>query len=87
MRFVDCVGQSGGHRIVRIGLTRAPAALAVGPVDLDDGDLVGKDVPGQSGPVAAGAFDTDQLEGAEALEPAQQLLVAGARGARLSTPS
>ena len=49
-----------------IGLPRPPAALAVGPVDLDDGDLVGKQVTGQSGPIAAGPFDADELNGPEA---------------------
>jgi hypothetical protein len=67
---------------VRVGLSRAPTALAVGPVDLDDSDLAGKEVPGQSGPVAAGAFDTDQLEGAQALQPVLQFLVAGTGGGK-----
>ena len=45
-----------------IGLSRAPAALAVGTVDLDDNDLVGEQVPGEPGSVAAGPLDADELE-------------------------
>jgi hypothetical protein len=32
-----------------IGLALAPAALAIGPIDFDDTDLFGLEVPGQSG--------------------------------------
>jgi hypothetical protein len=33
-----------------IGLAGATAALSIGPVDLDDADLVGEEVPGQPAP-------------------------------------
>jgi hypothetical protein len=65
-------GPGGGHGVFGVGLSLAPPALAVGTVDLDDGDLVGKQVPGQPGPVAAGPFDADELEGPEGLQPAEQ---------------
>jgi hypothetical protein len=54
---------------VGIGLSRAPAAPAVGSVHFDDGDLVAQEVTGESRPIAAGPFDADELEGPEALEP------------------
>jgi hypothetical protein len=73
-------GPGRGHGVVGIGLSRPPAALAVGPVHLDDGYLVAQEVTGKSRPVAAGPFDADQLQGPEALEPAQQLLVPGGSG-------
>ena len=38
-------------------------------------------MPGEPGPIAAGAFDADELEGPEGLEPSQQLPIA--RGRRL----
>ena len=38
------------------------------------------EVAGEPGPIAAGPFDTDELDGAEALEPAQQVPVARGRG-------
>ena len=62
-----------------VGLALAPAALAVGAVDFDDADPLGLEVPGQPGSIGAGAFDADQLDGAEVAQPPQQLLVA-ARG-------
>jgi hypothetical protein len=60
-----------------IGLALAPAALAIGPIDFDDTDLFGLEVPGQSGPIRTGPFDADQLDGAEVAQPPQQFLVAG----------
>jgi hypothetical protein len=39
-------------------------------------------VSGEPGPVAAGPFDADQVDGAEALQPVLQLLVAGAGGGK-----
>ena len=59
-----------------VGLALAPAALAVGPVDFDHRDALGMQVPGESGPVAAGPFDADELEGPEGLQPAQQRPIA-----------
>jgi hypothetical protein len=67
---------------VGIGLSRAPAAPAVGSVHFDDGDLVAQEVTGESRPIAAGPFDADELEGPEALEPDQQLLVARSGGGK-----
>jgi hypothetical protein len=54
-----------------VRLASAPPALAVGPVHLDDRDPLAVQVPGESGPVTAGPFDTDQLEGPEGLQPGQ----------------
>ena len=65
-------GPGGGHGVFGVGLSLAPPALAVGTVDLDDGDLVGKQVPGEPGPVAAGPLDADELERPEGLQPAEQ---------------
>ena len=59
-------GPGCGHGVFGVGLSLAPAALAVRSVDLDDGDLAGKQVPGEPRPVAAGPFDADQLERPEA---------------------
>ena len=51
------------------------------PVDLDDPDTGSGHVPGQARAVAAGALDTDQGDGPEPAQPAQQASVAG-RGSR-----
>ena len=47
------------------------------PVDLHDLDAVAKQVPGQPGTVAAGAFHPDCLQLAVLAKPAQQGGVAG----------
>ena len=80
-------GPGCGDRIVGVGLSGAPAALPVGPVDLDDGHLVVQEVAGESRAVAAGAFDADQLDGPEALQPGQQFAIARGVAGKLSTPS
>jgi hypothetical protein len=73
-------GPGGGHCVVGVRLSCAPTALAVGSVNLDDGDLVAQEVTGESRPIAAGSFDADELEGPEALEPAQQFPIARGSG-------
>jgi hypothetical protein len=71
---------------VGVRLPRAPAALAIGPVHLDHGDLVAQEVTGESRPVAAGPFDADELESPEALQPGQQVPVTrGCGGKALDT--
>ena len=75
-------GSSGRDGILGIGLALAPAALAIGPVDFDDADLLSLEVPGQPGSIRACALDTDQLNGAEVTQPGQQLLVAALRGGK-----
>ena len=65
-----------------IGLALAPAALAIGPVDFDDSDPLGLEVPGQPGSIRACALDADQLDGAEVAQPGQQLLVAALGGGK-----
>jgi hypothetical protein len=72
-------GPGGGLGIMGVGLSRQPAALTIGPVYFDHGDLVRQEVPGQPGPVTAGAFDADELERAERLEPAMQPPIANRR--------
>jgi len=59
-----------------IGLSTTPASLAVRPIDLDDRDAVVMEVAGETSAVAAGAFDPDELDLAESLQPREQLSVA-----------
>ena len=73
-------GPGCGHGVVGIGLPRAPATLAVGPVNLDDGDVAPQQMAGEPGPVAAGPFHTDELNGPETLEPVQQFPIASGGG-------
>src|SRR5271163_3290985 len=56
---------SGGDGVLGIRLAPAPTALAVGPVDFDDADALGLEVPGQPGSIGTRAFDADELDGAE----------------------
>jgi hypothetical protein len=65
--------------ILGIGLALAPAALAVGAIYFDQRDALGMEVPCEAGPVAAGPFDADELEGPEALEPARELAITRTR--------
>ena len=65
---------------MRVGLALAPAALAVGAVDLDDADPLALEMPGQPGAIGPGAFDADQVDRAEAAQPPEQLLVAAVGG-------
>jgi hypothetical protein len=67
-------------RVDRVGLAGPPALLAVGPVHLDDADVLVLEVAGEAGSVAAGAFHADQHDGAEALKPDQQLPIARSVG-------
>jgi hypothetical protein len=61
-----------------------PAALlTVGPVDFHHRHPDGLKVSGQPGPVGAGAFDPDSLDGAESSQPVHQRLVAGRCGGKL----
>ena len=73
-------GPGGRDGVLGVGLALEPPALAVGPVDFDDADPLGLEVAGQPGAIGPGAFDTDQLDGAEVAQPAQQLLVAALGG-------
>ncbi len=69
-----------------VGLSRAPAALAVGPVDFDDSDLVIQEVSGESRSIATRAFDAEELEVPETLEPAQQFPVTRGCGRKALNP-
>lgn len=75
------------HGIRGIGVTAAPACLAVGAVNLDHRDVRGPQRPSQARSVRAGALDADLGDLAEGPQPPQELVVAGARGFELSTPS
>ncbi len=68
---------SSGRRdgVLGIGLSLAPAALAIGAVDFDDADPFNLEMAGQPGAIGPSPFDPDQLDGAEVTQPAQQLLV------------
>jgi hypothetical protein len=68
--------RAAGDGIGRIGLARAPATLAIRPVDLDDCDLVAQEMSGEPGPIAARPFDADKFERAETLEPAKEPAIA-----------
>jgi hypothetical protein len=63
-----------------VGLAAPAAVAAVGSVDLQDFDAGLGQVPGDTGPVAAGAFDADLAEVAKAAHPAQHGPVAGPGG-------
>jgi hypothetical protein len=67
-----------------VGLAFAPALLAVGAVHLDHLCSLSAQVPGEAGPVRAGAFHPDPGHRAEPGHPFPQLLVASyGRGERL----
>jgi len=61
----------GGDGVLRVGLTLAPPALAVGTVDLDDSYALGLEVTGETGTIGARPFDTDQPGGTKVAQPAQ----------------
>ncbi len=65
-----------------IGLSRAPAALAVGPVHLDHSDPAAQQMTCEPSPIAAGSFDADELQGPESLQPTQEFLVARGSGGK-----
>ena len=58
-----------------------------GAVNLDHRDVRGPQRPSQARSVRAGALDADLGDLAEGPQPPQELVVAGARGFELSTPS
>jgi len=72
-------GPGCGDGVLGVGLALASPALAVGPVDFDDGDALLVQVPREPRPIAAGALDADELDGPEALEEAQELPIARRR--------
>jgi hypothetical protein len=73
-------GTGSRDGVFGIGLSVPASALAIGTVHLDHPDALGVKVPGESGPVGAGALDAEQLDGPEAPQPGQQLVVAPGRG-------
>ena len=62
-----------------IGLSLAPALLAVGAVDFDDANPFNLEIAGQPGAIGPSPFDPDQLDRAEVTQPTQQLLVTALR--------
>ena len=68
---------SGFDGVELIGLAVAATSLTVRPVDLDHHDARCRQVPGESGTVAAGALHSDPLHRAEGAEPARQLVITG----------
>ena len=56
-------------------------------VDLDDLDVGGSQRPSQPDALGAGALDADPGDGAEGLQPPQELEVSGGVVENLSTPS
>jgi hypothetical protein len=78
-RLASLGGPRCSNGVFGVGLALAPAALAIGTVDFGHRDLVGPKMPGQPGPVAAGALQADELDGAEAHEPAQESPIARRR--------
>jgi hypothetical protein len=73
-------GPGSADRVERIGLALPAPVLPVGADCLDDPDACRGDVAGQAGAVAAGSLDTDQGDGAEPAQPAQQAGVASRGG-------
>jgi hypothetical protein len=71
---------SGRLGVDRVGLSPAPAGLAVGPVDLDGQDALCRQKPGESCAVGARALHADPCDLAEAAHPAEELAVARSRG-------
>jgi len=70
----------GGHGVQGIGLAPQASVLAVGTVDLDDGDGFAEQVTGESGARRSGALHPHLLDLSEAPEPRQQSPVAGGGG-------
>jgi hypothetical protein len=63
-----------------IGLAGGSSGLTVGPVDLDDLDAGGIQVPGQPGAIGARALHADPGHLTEGTHPGQQLSIAGSAG-------
>ena len=75
-----CPGRGDG--IHRVRLAMAASALAIGAVDLDDLYFLRLQIGRQTGPIGAGALDTDARQLAEAPQPAQCTAIAGWRGGK-----
>jgi hypothetical protein len=73
-------GSSGADGIFGIALASPASTLTVRAVDLDDPDAGLVEVAGETGAIAAGAFDADQLDVAERPEPSEKLAIAGGCG-------
>lgn len=69
-------GACRGLGVDIIALTAQPSPAAIRPVDLDHCHSHLGQVARQPSPVGAGSFDPDLVDGAEGLEPGQQLAVA-----------
>jgi len=74
---------AGLEREPEVAFALVAAQGTVGPIDLDDTDVLGVQVAGEACAVGAGALDTDEDHGAVPLQPAQQLPVACRRGGEL----
>src|SRR5277367_1512429 len=66
----------GGDGVLGIGLSFEPPALSIGAIDFDHSHTLALEMSGQPGSIRPSPFDPDQLDRAEATQPAQQLLVA-----------
>jgi hypothetical protein len=62
--------------VERIGLALVATGLAVGPVDLDDVDVIAPQEPGETSAVGTGALDANRCDLAEGFEPGEEGLVA-----------
>jgi hypothetical protein len=79
-RLAGLHGAGGGLGVDRVGLAMAAAGGPVWPVDLHHPLPVAAEETGQFGPVAAGALDSERLDLAQRVSPAQQLGVASGGG-------
>jgi hypothetical protein len=81
------LGRAGRfHRVEGIGLAVAATGLPVRTVDLDHLNTGAAQQTGQPGTIRAGALDPDPGHRAEGLQPAQQLVIAGAGGLKALHP-
>ena len=77
-------GPGGFDRVDRIGLAGLTSTLPIRLIDLDHRDAPASERPVERRPIRTGAFDTDQVQPAERVEPTDQRVVAViGRGERL----
>ena len=66
-------GAGRRHGVDRVGLAMAASPTTIGAAHLDHNDLLIVQVTGQPGSIGPGAFDSDALDGPEAVHPARAL--------------
>ena len=71
-------------RVDGVGLASPGSGLTVGPVDLENLDVMIEEEPGQARAIRAGALHPDPLDAPEVAQPGEQLLVTGGRGGELT---